>query len=63
MNLSSKLQKLLEGLRIFELLHDDEKAIFPLFALCFDVTSDATLEQQSEYKKNLISRTTLVRVN
>lgn len=55
MNLSSKLQKLLEGLRIFELLHDDEKAIFPLFALCFDVTSDATLEQQSEYKKNLIA--------
>ena len=55
MNLSSKLQKLLEGLRIFDLLHDDEKAIFPLFALCFDVTSDATLEQQSEYKKNLIA--------
>jgi len=52
MNLSSKLQKLLEGLRIFDLLNDDEKAIFPLFALCFDVTSDAILEQQAEHRRN-----------
>ena len=37
MNLSSKLLKYLEGMKIIELLHDDERAIFPLFALCFDI--------------------------
>ncbi len=53
MHLSTKLQKYLEGSRVFEMLHDDERAIFPLFALCFDVTSDAILEQQAEFRKNL----------
>ncbi len=40
-------------MRIFESLYDDERAIFPLFALCFDVTSDAVLEQQEEFVKDL----------
>ena len=53
MNLSSKLLKYLDGMRIFESLYDDERAIFPLFALCFDVTSDAVLEQQAEFVKDL----------
>lgn len=53
MNLSTKLLKYLDGMRIFESLYDDERAIFPLFALCFDVTSDAVLEQQAEFKKDL----------
>ena len=53
MNLSSKLLKYLDGMRIFESLYDDERAIFPLFALCFDVTSDAVLEQQAEFKRDL----------
>ena len=53
MNLNSKLLKYLDGMRIFESLYDDERAIFPLFALCFDVTSDAVLEQQAEFKRDL----------
>ena len=54
MNLSTKLLKYLEGSRVFEFLHEDERAIFPLFGLCFDVTSDAVLEQQEEFKRDLL---------
>ena len=53
MNLSTKILKYLEGMRVFESLYDDERAIFPLFALCFDVTGDAVLEQQAEFERDL----------
>ena len=53
MNLSTKILKYLDGMRIFESLCDDEKAIFPLFALCFDLTGDAVLEQLAEFEKDL----------
>ena len=53
MNLSTKLLKYLDGMRVFESLCDDEKAIFPLFALCFDVTGDAVLEQLTEFERDL----------
>ena len=54
MNLSSKLLKYLEGMRVVELLHDDERAIFSLFGLSFDITADKVLEQQDEFKKKLL---------
>ena len=54
MNLSTKLLKYLEGSRLFELLKDDERAIFSLFGLSFDATSDAVLEQQEEFKRDLL---------
>ena len=53
MNLSSKLLKYLDGMGVFESLCDDEKAIYALFALCFDVTSDTVLEQQAEFERDL----------
>jgi len=53
MNLSTKILKYLDGMRIFESLCDDEKAIFPLFALCFDLTGDTVLEQMAEFVKDL----------
>ena len=40
-------------MRVFESLCDDDKAIFPLFALCFDVTGDAVLEQLAEFERDL----------
>lgn len=54
MNLSSKLLKYLEGMRIVELLHDDERAIFSLFGLSFDITAETVLEQQEEFKRDLL---------
>lgn len=53
MNLSSKLLKYLDGMGVFESLCDDENAIYALFALCFDVTSDTVLEQQAEFERDL----------
>ena len=53
MNLSSKLLKYLDGMGVFESLCDDEEAIYALFALCFDVTSDTVLEQQAEFERDL----------
>ena len=43
-------------MRVFESLCDDDKAIFPLFALCFDVTGDAVLEQLAEFERDLQER-------
>ena len=54
MNLSSKLLKYLEGMRVVELLHDDERAIFSLFGLSFDITAETVLEQQEEFKRDLL---------
>lgn len=54
MNQSSKLLKYLEGMRIVELLHDDERAIFSLFGLSFDITAETVLEQQEEFKRDLL---------
>lgn len=55
MNLSSKLLKYLEGMKIIELLHDDERAIFPLFALCFDITGTTALSQAEEFDRDLLN--------
>ena len=54
MNQSSKLLKYLEGMRIVELLQADERAIFPLFGLSFDLTAETVLAQQEEFKRNLL---------
>ena len=54
MNHCSKLLKYLEGMRIVEWLHDDERAIFSLFGLSFDLTADTVLEQQEEFKRDLL---------
>ena len=54
MNHCSKLLKYLEGMRIVELLHDDERAIFSLFGLSFDITAETVLEQQEEFKRDLL---------
>lgn len=54
MNLSTKLLKFLEGMRVFETLLDDERDIFPLFGLCFTITAKTVLGQQDEYKRNLL---------
>ena len=54
MNLSTKLLKFLEGMRLFETLLDDEREIFPLFGLSFDVTGRTILVQQEEYKRKLL---------
>ena len=53
MNFSTKLLKYLEGMRIVELLHDDERAIFPLFGLSFDITAETVLEQEEEFYRDL----------
>ena len=45
MNQSSKLLKYLEGMRIVELLQADERAIFPLFGLSFDLTAETVLAE------------------
>lgn len=55
MNLSSKLLKYLDGMKIIELLHDDERAIFPLFALCFDITGTTALSQAEEFDRDLLN--------
>jgi hypothetical protein len=54
MNHCSKLLKYLEGMRIVELLHDDERAIFSLFGLSFDLTAETVLAQQEEFKRDLL---------
>lgn len=53
MNVSTKLLKFLEGMRVFETLLDDERDIFPLFGLCFNITAKTVLGQQEEFKRNL----------
>ena len=59
MDHSSKLLKYLEGMRLVEMLLDDERAIFSLFGLSFDLTADTVLEQQEEFKKQLLLRVIL----
>ena len=59
MNHSSKLLKYLEGMRLVEMLLDDERAIFSLFGLSFDLTADTVLGQQEEFKKQLLLRVIL----
>ena len=54
MNLSTKLLKFLEGMRLFETLLDDEREIFPLFGLSFNLTAKTILGQQEEFKRNLL---------
>lgn len=54
MNQSSKLLKYLEGMRVVEFLHADERAIYSLFGLSFDLTAETILEQQEEFKKSIL---------
>ena len=54
MDHSSKLLKYLEGTRIVELLQADERAIYSLFGLSFDLTAETILVQQEEFKKSIL---------
>lgn len=53
MNHSSKLLKYLEGTKVVEFLQADERAIYSLFGLSFDLTAETILAQQEEFKKSI----------